>query len=167
MCDPRHYEGPFRQAAGRVRTSTWTPSTRRPGVILGVWLGAFALLVGCAAYHPRPTDRPSFRARVRTETQGPVRVSVAALGATESREHFGIDLEARGIQPVWLEIENRGTTTLYLLSSSVDPAYFSAREAAYQGHRAFRAADNRRMDDFLESQAIDGEIPPGRMHSGF
>ena len=74
----------------------------------GIWLGVFALLVACGAYHPRAADRPSFLARVRTETQGTVRVSVAALGASESREHFGIDLKAQGIQPVWLEIDNRG-----------------------------------------------------------
>jgi hypothetical protein len=132
-----------------------------------VWLGALALLVGCSAYQPRPPDRPPFLLRIRTETQGPVRVSVAALGAAESRQHFGIDLAARGIQPVWLEIENRSGTTLYLLSSSIDPAYFSAREAAYQAHRLFRPADNRRMDEFLESQAIDADIPTGRTQSGF
>ena len=136
---------------------------------VGRWvpLGALALLVGCSAYHPHPPARPTFLPRVQTETEGPVRVSVAALGATESRQHFGIDLAARGIQPVWLEIENRSPTTLYLLSSSVDPAYFSAREAAYQAHRAFRYADNRRIDEFLESQAIDAEIPAGRTQSGF
>src|SRR5262249_10280568 len=92
---------------------------------------------------------------------------VAALAAAESREHFGIDLAARGIQPVWVEIENRSPVTLYLLSSGVDPAYFSAREAAYQAHRAFRAAANRRMDDFFEAQAMDTEIRAGRTQSGF
>jgi LssY C-terminus len=135
--------------------------------MVAVWLGALALLVGCSAQPPRATDRPSFLPRVRTETQGPVRVSIAALGAVESREHFGIDLAARGIQPVWVEIENRSPVTLYLLSSAVDPAYFSAREAAYQAHRAFRGAANRRMDELLEAQAIDVEIPAGRTQSGF
>src|SRR5262245_40366572 len=91
----------------------------------------------------------------------------SALGAVESREHFGIDLAARGIQPVWVAIENRSPVTLYLLSSAVDPAYFSAREAAYQAQRAFRAAANRRMDDFLEAQALDVEILAGRTQSGF
>jgi hypothetical protein len=135
--------------------------------MVALWLGALALLVGCSAHHPQPPDRPSFLSRVRTETQGPVRVSVAALGAVESREHFGIDLPARGIQPVWVEIENRSPVTLYLLSSAVDPAYFSPREAAYQAHRAFRAAANRRMDEFFEAQAIDGEIAAGRTQSGY
>src|SRR5262245_13559027 len=123
--------------------------------MIAVWFGALALLVGCSAQQPRPPDRPSFLSRVRTETQGPVRVSVVALGGVESREHLGIDLAARGIQPVWVEIENRSPVTLYLLSSAIDPAYFSAREAAYQAHRAFRGAANRRMDELLESQAID------------
>src|SRR5262245_61542305 len=108
-----------------------------------------------------------FLPRVRTETQGPVRVSVAAPGSVESREHFSIDLAAQGIQPVWIEIENRSPVTLYLLSSAVDPAYFSAREAAYQAHRAFRAAANRRIDECFEAQAIDVEIPAGRTESGF
>jgi len=135
--------------------------------MVAVWLGALALLVGCSAPQPRAPDRPSFLSRVRTETQGPVRVSIAALGAVESREHFGMDLAARGIQPVWVEIDNRGPVTLYLLSSAIDPAYFSAREAAYQAHRAFRAAANRRMDELLVAQAMDAEIPAGRTQSGF
>src|SRR5262249_1357939 len=66
-----------------------------------------------------------------------------------------------------VEIENGSATRLYLLFSSIDPAYFSAREAAYQAHRTFRATDNRRMDEFLESQAIYGDIPPGETQSGF
>src|SRR5262245_40928272 len=135
--------------------------------MVAVWLGALALLVGCSAAQPRPPDRPSYLARVRTETQGSVRASIAALGAVESREQFGIDLAARGIQPVWVEIENRSPDTLYLLSSAIDPAYFSAREAAYQSHRAFRAAANRQMDELLEAQAIDHEVPAGRTQSGF
>jgi len=96
-----------------------------------------------------------------------VRVGIAALGAVESREHFDTDLAARGIQPVWVEIENRSPVTLYLLSSAIDPAFFSARETAYQTHRAFRGAANRRMDEFLEAQALDTEIPSGRTQSGF
>src|SRR5262249_35893634 len=94
-------------------------------------------------------------------------VKGAEQGGSERREHFVIDLEAMGIQPVWVEIENRGATTLYLLFSSIAPAYFSAREAAYQAHRAFHPTDNRRMDEFLESQAIYGEITPGGTRSGF
>ena len=96
-----------------------------------------------------------------------MRVGIAALGAAESREHFDTDLAARGIQPVWVEIENRSPVTLYLLSSAIDPAFFSARETAYQTHRAFRGAANRRMDEFLEAQALDTDIPSGRTQSGF
>ena len=141
------------------------PLSAMLALVLGV--GATAATVGCTAYRPRPAPQPAFLARLQSETQEPVRVGVAALGPGESAEFFGADLAARGIQPVWLEIENRGTTTLYLLSSSVDPAYFSPREAAYQVHRMFAAADNRRMDAFFAAQQIDDSIPPGATRSGF
>jgi LssY C-terminus len=141
------------------------PSTIVPARLLA--LAAALLLASCSTYRPRPPADPPFRARAQTDTHGAVKVSVAALGAKESKQYFGVDLASKGIQPVWLQIDNNGDAPLYLLLSSIDPAYFSAREAAYQMHSLFGRAGNERMDEFFESQAIDGRVPAESARSGF
>jgi hypothetical protein len=125
------------------------------------------LAAGCSADLPTPPDPPPFLDRVQTKSEGPVRVSVAALGREESKVQFGVDLAAAGIQPVWLPIDNGLQVPLLLLLSSLDPSSFSPREAAYQVHHPFGSSANQRMDEYFETQAIDGSIPPGGTQSGF
>ena len=147
------------------------PRRRRSGALQAVGsianiVAATLLLASCSTYRPRPPADPPFRARAESQTHGAVTVTVAALGAKESKQYFGVDLASKGIQPVWLEIDNSGNAPLYLLLSSIDPAYFSAREAAYQMHALF-GRGNDRMDEFFESQAIDGRVPIRTTRSGF
>jgi hypothetical protein len=142
------------------------PRRRRRAALQGVVV-ATLLLASCSSYRPRPPGDPVFRARAETRTDGAVTVSVAVLGAKESKQYFGVDLASKGIQPVWLQIDNQGDTPLYLLLSSIDPDYFSAREAAYQVHSLFDTAGNERMDEFFESQSIDGRVPVEKTRSGF
>lgn len=138
---------------------------RQAGPLLA--LTAVLLLAACSAYRPQPPAQPAFLSRTQTETRAAVRASVAALGAKESAEYFGVNLAAHGIQPVWVEIENGGAVPLYLLLSSVDPAYFSAREAAYRMHSWLGTSNNQRIDEYFDSQAIDGRIPAGATRAGF
>ena len=88
------------------------PKQIRIGRGVAAWLAVLAVLAACGARPPHPQSRPTHLERVRTEPQGPVQAKVAALGPAESRQHFGVDLAARGIQPVWLEIQNGSDTTL-------------------------------------------------------
>ena len=47
---------------------------------------------------------------------------------------FGIALSKRGIQPLWLEIDNHNNDTYVLIPRNMDPDYFSAEEASYRAH---------------------------------
>src|SRR5262245_5742410 len=74
-----------------------------------------------------PTD---FMSRLSTQEDGKLRVSVAALSAEEGAAAYGVDLADKGIQPVWVEVENRADHAYWLLPAGLDPNYYPASEAS-------------------------------------
>ena len=121
--------------------------------------------------------------------------TVAVLATDESRRLFGVDVARRGIQPVFLRIENRSADPLRLQMVSIDPRYFTPLEAAGVNHfsvlrrlSAFGAMGwifvpllglvplklitaylaNARMDDAFKLRGFPLKpIPPGATASGF
>jgi hypothetical protein len=91
-------------------------------------------LAGCVAYGPAPPDPVSFRNRAQTQTAGDVGVTVAVLDSEEASRAFGVPLYRRGVQPIWLEVQNRGEDPYLLSKPSIDPHYYSPLEAAYVSH---------------------------------
>ena len=86
-------------------------------------------------YRPDP-GFDAFRARAQTAENARARVAVAVLTAAESLRVFGVSPERRGVQPVWLEVENRSSDGFRLQVVSLDPAYFTALEAAARCHHS-------------------------------
>ena len=76
----------------------------------------------------------SYRDRAVTQEEPRARVTVAVPAAAESRRLFGIDVAKRGIQPVWLKVENRSSASLRLQAVTIDPKYFTPLEAAAVNH---------------------------------
>jgi hypothetical protein len=92
------------------------------------WLGV--------VYKPRPEDTPFLeRAEVRKDDDLVVRLAV--LDSHESERFFGVPLARRGIQPVWLHVENIGKRAYRLRVASLDRNYYPPLEAAYACHFAF------------------------------
>ena len=88
-------------------------------------------LYGCAvSQKPRPFHDVPFMERSQSKVDGEVRVTVAVLSADESRQLFGVKLAEKGIQPVWVRVQNSDTMAYWLLSPGLDPDYFSPLEAA-------------------------------------
>src|SRR5437763_414449 len=86
-------------------------------------------------YTPRPEERPFLqRAEVRQDDELVVRAAV--LDDRESERFFGVDLARRGIQPVWIEINNHGGQSYRLRIASIDPNYYPPLEAAMVNHFA-------------------------------
>jgi hypothetical protein len=164
--------------------------------LLGIVLVVQALVLpGCVRYRPQPVEEAAFWDRVQVRERAGVRVSAAALGPSESRDTFGVDLARHGIQPVWLQIENGSDRRYVFLQQSVDPKYFAPREAAYRSHfsttkrfltfgllgvvlwpalllapvqAASAAHANGRMDElFVERELGNAVIHPGARESGF
>jgi hypothetical protein len=80
---------------------------------------------------------------------------------------FGVDTYKRGVQPIWLEIENRNDAPVYFLPLSLDPDYFSPFEAAYVSDFAYRTPANDEMERLFFRRSQGMIIGPGATRSGF
>ncbi|MEI7782433.1 MAG: LssY C-terminal domain-containing protein, partial [Planctomycetota bacterium] len=76
----------------------------------------------------------AFMQRSLTQENPQARATVAVLATDESRRLFGVDVARRGMQPVFLRIENRSADPLRLQMVSIDPRYFTPLEAAGVNH---------------------------------
>ncbi len=145
-------------------------------------------------YAPQP-DARAFVEQVQSQEDARAKVSVAVLDAHQSDRLFGVPLTRRGIQAVYLRIENRSPGMLRLQLVKIDPNYFTPLEAAAANHfsiarrltafglvgwlfflpllllvplkliTAYRA--NRRMDDFFRAQGFRlRPIAPGESREG-
>jgi hypothetical protein len=135
---------------------------------LGLCL-AFALTVsGCATYFsPRPIDEVPFKTRAKTQIQGGLTVTAAVPTLEEAKAIYGVDLSSKGMQPVWIEVKNEENLPFWFLPSGLDPAYFSAPEAAY----AFRSSTSTEISQAVYKRFQDlqfrNPIQPGTTVSGF
>jgi hypothetical protein len=90
----------------------------------------FLLVAGCATSPPQ-TESLDYRARAESQVDDGIRVSAVVLSPQESEQSFSIPLAKKGIQPVWLEIENQEDKEFYLMLLSLDPDYFAPSEVAW------------------------------------
>ncbi|UCE62869.1 MAG: LssY C-terminal domain-containing protein [Nitrospirota bacterium] len=131
-------------------------------------IGLFLLVVtGCASFTPMPLDQVPFMERAVTQVKGEVRVTAAVLSEDETEQVFDLDLYNKGIQPIWLEIENKSTQGYWFVRRGVDPDYFAPLEVAYMNHYAFSSDANAQMDRFFYEINLGNHIPPGSTRSGF
>jgi hypothetical protein len=122
-------------------------------------------LGGCASVDHQPEMEASdFKGRVITRSEDGVRVSTSVLSSEESLAVYGVPLAAKGIQPVWIEVENNDDMAFWLMSPGLDPNFFPASEAA----DAF-APEGRRgeIEQRFRKLAFRNPIPVGATVSGF
>ena len=72
----------------------------------------------------------------------------------------------KGIQPIWLEIENPGDQDFILMLNSIDPGYFSPSEAAWISRGFGESGSEEKILYFLEQQ-ISPVIAPHSTTRGF
>ena len=123
------------------------------------------LLVGCTA-PPKQTESLDYRARAESQINGGVRVSAVILSPQETENSFALPLAKKGIQPVWLEIENQEDKTLYLMVLSLDPNYFSPSEVAWMFQGEAEGSVDDLSDAFL-AQHVPVVISPHSTISGY
>jgi LssY C-terminus len=126
-----------------------------------------AVLAGCATFVPHKIQDPAFEHYAVRREKSNVTVTVAVLTAPESMQFFGVPLESKGIQPVWLKVDNRNNYVVYIVPRSTDPNYYSAYEAAYVNHRALNRRFNEAMDEFFQRSRIRLQVPAHQTNSGF
>jgi hypothetical protein len=86
---------------------------RARGAATLVVAGLALCAAGCVSYRPKPLDEVHFEDRIEWVGDDDVRIGVAALGAKEAEQAFGVSVTKKGMQPVWLSIENRSATPIY------------------------------------------------------
>jgi len=127
----------------------------------------FVIFGGCSKFEPHSYKDSEFFKRLQTQQQGKVTVSVAALGPKESKYIFGVPLEKKRVQPVYMKITNDDLKPYLLLPISTDPDYFSANEAAYRHHFGHAKVDQKRMDEYFDGEQMEVYIQPGETKEGF
>jgi hypothetical protein len=126
-----------------------------------IWTSLICLaLCGCSASKPDPSGQDAFVSRAAMQQQGQVMVRAAVLSDDESSRYFGVALADKGIQAVWLSVENGGDATLYYLPVTTDAEYYTPPEAS----RLFQAwlpgeADKQREHLFAREAMPEVIVP--------
>ncbi|MEM1111873.1 MAG: LssY C-terminal domain-containing protein [Pseudomonadota bacterium] len=102
--------------------------------------------------------------RLQIKKSGPLTIATAVPSADEAEAVFEMDLYAKNIQPVWVQIENSGDDVLQLTPIGIDSAYFSPREAA---NRTRGDIGDDHADSFESRGHISLAVPPHSIQSGY
>src|SRR5262249_33609439 len=78
-------------------------------------LAVFTALQGCVTYAPKAVHEVPFLQRAQTQRDGDLQVTIAVPSQEESKALFGVSTYEKGIQPVWLQIENQSSVPYLLL----------------------------------------------------
>lgn len=130
---------------------------------------AVMLLAACAS-SPQEYDtipEGNFQDRVQVQSKEGISISAGVPSAKESKEIFGIPLYKRGIQPVWLKIENHRDVPITFLPVGLDPEYFTPLEVAHMDVDGDKLPPTSLVNDFFLDQSITLLIQPGEELSGF
>jgi len=132
-------------------------------------LVATLVLYACASnpYQPQIENLAAVKARSESQTIGNVRVSVAVPGPVETEAIFNLPLYDRGVQPVWIEVDNRGDTDLRYAPVGTDPEYIPPFEVAYTNKAGFSTAAHKEMERYLHSNTMPRTVKSGEARSGF
>ncbi len=116
---------------------------------------------------PRPIEAVTFRERALTQESHGVRVTAAVPSADETRELFDADFYDKGVQPVWLEVENGLEDEVAFLPVGLDPRYYTPIEAALLSEAASDDTSGRDVARNLLEHSMSLIVGPGETRSGF
>lgn len=112
-------------------------------------------------------DPQAILRRAQTRQVGGVTVSIATLGAAEAQQLVGFDLATANIQPVWIRVRNTDPNPYYIPPITIDNAYFSPLEVAWQGHRFLDPEGNAHLNARLRGLELPEVVNPGATISGY
>jgi len=123
-------------------------------------------LAACASTPSSTLPEGDFRERIQTQEKAGIRVSTGVPSAAEARELFGMPLYKKGIQPVWLKIENNTDRQVNFLPVGLDPQYFTPLEVA-NFDLDERKSPASLVDKFFLEQGMVATVEAGAQRSGF
>ena len=101
-------------------------------------------------HKPDASGQVAIEQRAQTQQLGTIEVRASVPGDKEARALFGIPLDKRGIQAVWLEIHNNSSLRARFAPYSLDPEYFPPYEVAYMHRKGYSTESHAAMERYLE-----------------
>lgn len=139
-----------------------------------LWIIFLLIVVGCGSrtYNPPHIDVVSKKANLEFKNtefrkKGNIVLTVAVLDDEESEMVFGVPAVSKGVEPVWLKIENNDNKPYVLFPIEIDHFYFSPREAARKIDIPNDKETSKRIEKDLINHSIKKMIHPGETVSGF
>lgn len=128
-------------------------------------IACLQVLAGCAAV-PSQVESLDYRDRAETRVDDGIHVTAVVLSPEETLNTFSVPLAKKGIQPVWVEIENQREDEYVLMLLSIDPDYFTPSEIAWK----FRGQSEMNFDGMM-SMFLEMHVPvligPKSKESGY
>ena len=147
-----------------IRAVQWPMAAWKRLIVL-VMIGL--LLSACATWQePQETHESTLRARAVIASERGVQVRAAVLSTEDSNRLLGANVNATKILPVWIEVDNTTTHTLWLLRAGADPDYFSPREVAWPFRSFLQRANNERLNDHFDRFEFHSPVAPGETRNG-
>jgi len=134
-------------------------------ILLLVLLLSF--MSGCATFEPKPFDEAVYLTHAVTRSDGDIAVTADILTREEAKEFFGFDFIGKGIQPIWIKIENKGKDPFWFVPHRLDPEYYSAMEVANIGYGSRSTPSNKKIYQHFYDVRMTRYIPPGETRKGF
>lgn len=140
----------------------------RTSKLTAIFLTLILLCTGCASTGPVPESQLlDYRTRAITHSDGNVSVSASALSAQESVDVYGRSLDRIGVQPVWIEVENKDDNPYWLMSPGIDPNFFLPSEAAEAFAMTREDGYHEQLQRRFDALAFKNPVLPGSKVSGF
>jgi hypothetical protein len=115
-----------------------------------------------------PETSETYLERAETQENGPLRVTAAVPSAKETQALFGAQLYRRNVQPVWVQVENKGSTPVRLFPVGVEAMYYTPTESAFMdGAEKPQAIEISRARRFYSVYTGLVAVPPGEISAGF
>jgi hypothetical protein len=140
---------------------------RSEGITISGTVIAAALLSSCAGFQPQRDAASAYLERAAIQSRGTLTVRVSVLSADESRQMFDADLYSKGIQPVWIEVENLGTEHAWYLPVGTDEEYFVPNEISWMFRGGRTSTARAEIEAYFRNSAMSRIVPAGETVSGF
>ena len=121
---------------------------------------------GCATTKPPPIDPLAYKIRTQSSINEDLTVTVALPTIAEAQAIYGVELAAKHIQPVWLEVKNDSDDNYWFLPSGLDSNYFSPSEAAFAFYTD-KDETNRQLNEKFQKLQFENPIRPRSTEAGF
>lgn len=126
-----------------------------------------ACLSACSTFQPKPFDESKHLSRAALKSDGDITVTAIILAREEAEELFGFDFVAKGIQPVWIKIENKGKDPYWFVPHRLDPEYYPAMEAANIAYGSRSSDSHKKIYRHFYDVQMSRYIPAGEVRKGF